>query len=224
MADKRSRRELANEEVIVAATELAKLRGMQFSMRELAASLNTWPNALYKFYPTKQALQAVIINRLMGEALTVDVLADLEDESKPWQHRMRVISGVVFDVAAQVAGLGRLLTHESMFASPPLLTLVYSIVEQLIRLGLSRKRAGELVQIVAFYLLSMGELEAAQRRGGTTAGEFEPGKAVDATSLADDAITALLSYDKRERTLAGVDLMIAAAEAEIAACAAAESL
>ncbi|MEM1145514.1 MAG: helix-turn-helix domain-containing protein [Pseudomonadota bacterium] len=216
MVERRSRRELKREEVLLAATTLAQRKGMDFTMRELADALHTWPNALYRFFGTKQALQADIIDRVMSAALTDRVLRRLQDDSVPWQTRVQEICGVIFDVSAEVPGLGRLLTQESMFESPGLLSLVFTIVEELAGLGFSRQRAGELVQIVAFYVLNMGELEAAQRAGRTTEGEFKEVQSAAGAVRGDHAIDALLSYDKRERMLSGLALFIAAAERELA--------
>jgi len=216
MTRKRTRADLSKEAILDAAIVLVKRDGMDFSMRDLGEELSSWPNTVYAFFQTKRALQDALLDRIVGEALTDQVVDRLIDANVPWQDRLRSFGLAIFDTLSKYPGAGHLITHFGMVGSSNGMRLFQLMIHFHISIGLAPDRAATALQASAFFLLEISDLAASKAIGqANSTAMSQSALATDKQSEIAQAVAAMVELPIRERALAGLDLFIAGLEREI---------
>lgn len=196
--------------------DLARREGLDFSMRDLGHALSSWANTVYAFFPSKQALQDALIDRIIDEALSADVVERVLDDAVPWQARFRTFGLALFDTFSKYPGTGVLITQYGMLGSPNAARLFQLMITLFTRLGLSPQRAAIVLQASAFFLLQISDLAASIARGQANADALlNSDMASGPDSDLSSAIKAMADIPIRDRAVAGLDLFIAGLEREI---------
>lgn len=189
------RRVLTEDAILDAALALLDEGGLEAaSVRRIAAAVGVAPNAVYTYFPDKAAVQAALVDRLLGE---VDY-AVLAGPGRPWRERIRALA---LDVRA------RLSAHPGAVAllmggpldGPNALALGEGLLAVLAEAGLAREAAARASYLVMVYVLGAIALEAAEHT--------EPGRlpAEAARIAARRAAFAGVPADRYPRTAAAAD-------------------
>lgn len=189
------RRALTEDAILDAALALLDEGGLEAaSVRRIAAAVGVAPNAVYTYFPDKAAVQAALVDRLLGEV----EYAVLADRALPWRERVRVLA---LDVR------GRLCAHPGAVAllmggpmdGPNALALGERLLALLAEAGLAREAAARASYLVMVYVLGAVALEVAEHT--------EPGPlpAEAARIAARTAAFASLPADRYPRTAAAAD-------------------
>ena len=209
------RRVLTEDAILDAALTLLDAGGLEAaSIRRIAAAVGVTPNAVYTYFPDKSAVQAALVDRVLGE---VDY-AVLVDPEQPWRERVRVLA---LDVRA------RLSAHPGAVAllmggpidGPHALALGEQLLEALAAAGLDAVAAARASYLVMTYVLGAVALEAAEHSGtGPLPAEADriavrkaafadlPAERFPRTAAAADTIA---TYVSTEQFLWGLDRVLA---------------
>lgn len=216
MVEKLGRKDIRPEQIVEACEALAEKFGMDFSMRELAEALNTWPNAIYGHFPTKALLQKATVDFILGRTLNLDAEGVLSNEDIPWQDRFRILALALFTLCEKYKGLGPLLTHDGLISDKNGLELLSLLVTPLKSNGLSEQRAMLYIQTAATYIATMGEMAAKVQSGEHPRIPHPSNEELAPAPLEDETLTFMFDFDKQERVLMAIEIFITSAEHEIA--------
>ncbi|MFT4201000.1 TetR/AcrR family transcriptional regulator C-terminal domain-containing protein [Gordonia sp. (in: high G+C Gram-positive bacteria)] len=182
------------------------------TMRKLGASLNVQGGALYRHYPSKEALLDAVADRILaGYGDAAEELADLD-----WQEQIRRLCDRLR--AALLAHRDGARVVSATFA-PGTNTIVGTelAVSVLCRAGLPPARAGWLVFTLFYYVL--GYVIEEQGQAALAAGDDLRARNaradVELSAEYSEAVAALDSGDPDERFRYGVDTFIAGIEAQV---------
>lgn len=213
---KRRRWSLSKEEILAAADALARRTSFDFSMRDLAADLQTWPNSIYFFYENKRVLQAALLDQVLERALMEETVAHFLDPSEPWQNRIRQLALSLFDQLSAYEGAGHMITHFGLTGSNAGLRLFQMYIHFGTSIGLTPERAATILQVSFTLMVTLSDLAAAKRNGNANPDLF---KASGLPTHPDPGIQAaaerILTNSVRDRAVAGIDLFTRAIESEL---------
>lgn len=184
-------------------------------MRDLAAALNTWPNAIYGHFENKFVLQQALTERILDQAFGEDITKAILDEANPWEEGFRLGGRTIYEVTARYRGLGPLLTFHGMGIGSRAMQLIPAMVMILMRKGLSETRAATIIQVVTVYIASMGEMTALFESGLTDKSAFTDNFQVSQSLPMAQTMAIFYDYRKSERVVEGIDIFIGAIAAEL---------
>lgn len=198
---------LRKGDVVDGALELLDAEGLDgFTTRKLGAVLGVRAGALYRHYPTKQALLEA-----MGDRILDDVTADLP--SGPWQqratalaHRMREALLAHRDGAGVVAG--------SYVTEPNTVALGNAVVGLLQTAGLRTERAAWAAAAISYYVL--GHSIEEQARAEMLEGGSWQQKMNVSEQMSDRLVVAAFDADPAERFSYGLRLLLNGIGQEVA--------
>lgn len=215
---KRTQSDLTESEILRAALVLSRTKGMEFSLRELADQLGTWPNTLYSFFPDKRAIQSAVLGEVMGEVMRTPAMVQINDSSLTWDDRLRALCFAMFETLSPYAGAGRLLTFYGLGGASNALQVMRAMMLPLLESGLSQARAAQIMQACRFFVFEMCDLRYATQHGDANSANVL--EALD-EQQADPLLAAIYKQYSTarvpERAMIGIDLMIAGIRAEVAA-------
>jgi len=214
---KRRRWSLSEEEILSAADKLARETSFDFSMRHLAAALETWPNSIYFFYENKLALQAALLDSILERVLTEETVTRFLDTTSPWQVRIRQLALSMFDELSDYEGAGYMMTHYGLTGSNAGIRVFQMYIHFGQSIGLSPERAASILQVSLSLIVMFSDLAAAKKNGNANPKLFENSALpVHPDPNIQLAAERILTTTVRERALIGIDLFIKAIETELA--------
>ncbi|MDQ6526242.1 hypothetical protein RB608_21665 [Nocardioides sp. LHD-245] len=156
-----SRAQLTPDRVVAAALDLTRARGIDgWSLRDLAADLDTWPNTVTHHVGTREQVCQAVVER---------VVADMTNPSAelPWQDWFRTFLRDGRDVLLQYGGVARRLCRDGP-AVPSAMPIMERGVSRLIDGGFGddAPRAYSLLLNSALLLVALADdrVEAGQER------------------------------------------------------------
>ncbi len=180
-------------EIVEAALAVAQERGLAaMTMRAVADRLGASVMGLYRHVPTKEALLDDLVGRLLAEL-------DLPDPAQPWQRRLHLLAGQVYDLAGRYPTVVPLLLTRA-YTAPDAVRVVDATSGLLRDAGIAPGEVPRLERMVATFLLGYA-VSAANRAfwsdpaatGPATADR--PGAAADGSAEAPDVWRAELDRD-----------------------------
>lgn len=151
-------RTLTEDEILDAALDLLDEGGVAAaSVRGIAARVGVAPNAVYTYFPDKDAVLSALVERLLGE---VDEAA-LADRDTPWRQRVETVA---LELRA------RLMAHPGAVSlmiggpmeGPNALTIGERLLDLLADAGLDLADAARASYLLIVYVFGSMALEAAQ--------------------------------------------------------------
>ncbi|QAY72047.1 TetR/AcrR family transcriptional regulator [Agromyces protaetiae] len=151
-------RAFTDEQIVGVALDLLDEHGPDaLSVRRIAAKMGLAPNAIYTYFPDKQAILRAVVDRIVGERDT----QILNDTDAPWRERIVRVS---LDIRT------RLLAHPGsalLFMSAPIdgpnsLALGEGLLGALAEAGLDAADAARASYAVIVYVLGSVALEASE--------------------------------------------------------------
>ncbi|WP_112269039.1 TetR/AcrR family transcriptional regulator [Lentzea terrae] len=161
---------LSREAIVRKALEVLDEHGLQkLSMRKLAAELGAAPMSLYWHVPTKDALLELCLDEIYGEL-------DLPAPDADWEPALRALMHSLRRVALKhpwwVRGIGEFTT-----IGPKAVAMADSMLEPMLRTGLSMAAAAKSVSTVSSYVIGYAIAEVNfSARGGMDAPPPDLGK------------------------------------------------
>ncbi|MEM6537516.1 MAG: TetR/AcrR family transcriptional regulator [Pseudomonadota bacterium] len=214
MEQKRPKSDLTPDAILEAALFLTERDGIEFSMRDLGASLGAWPNTIYAFYPSKEALQAALIDHILDTFYTHVAVQRLLDDEIEWQVRITDLALAAFETLSQYHGVGRKLTHFGMFGEQAGLRFFSRLLKFYTSIGFETRRAGVIMQVTGFFVYEMSDLEAAVQRGEANHRIAE--QSLKEVSKQDaESLEEIINTPVRARVETGIKLFIAGIETEL---------
>ena len=214
---KRRRWSLSAEEILSAADNLARGTSFDFSLRDLAAALESWPISIYFFYENKLALQAALLDSVLERVLTEETVTRFLDAASPWQDRIRQLALSLFDELSDYEGAGHMMTHYGLAGSNAGIRLFQMYVHFGKSIGLSPERTANLLQVSLSLIVTFSDLAAAKKNGNANPKLFETsGLPVHPDPSIQLAAERILTTTVKVRALIGIDLFITAIETELA--------
>ena len=215
MVKKLNRAQLSKDAILAAAMVVARREGVDFTMRALGKELNAWPNVVYDHFPTKLDLQYALLNLIIAEALTDEVVTRFVDDSEDWGQRLKTFSLGLFDRLSNYRGVGHLITHHGAAGPPNVVRLVTLCLNHFMKKGLSLERSTVIFQVLTFFSAEMSDLAAATRDGLVTEKmSADTPSPNDVESDFHFFMRTAIAIPVRDRLIAGLDLFIAAVIAE----------
>lgn len=188
------RRTLTERELLDAAFRLLDRGGPRaLSVRALAAEVGLTPNAVYTYFPTKDALLAAVTDALLGRA----PVAGLTDAERPWRDRVVTFALGLRSLLLEHPGAVPLLLA-SGFRGPHALAVGEALLAALADAGLSPDDAARASYALTTHLLGTVALDVAEPG---TAGGRGPGRE-DARAAARARELRSLPGDAAPRTVA----------------------
>jgi AcrR family transcriptional regulator len=150
---------LSREAIVRKALEVLDEHGMQkLSMRKLAAELGAAPMSLYWHVPTKYALLELCLDEVYGEL-------ELPEPDADWETAMRGMMHSVRRLALRhpwwVRNIGEFLS-----IGPNAVRMANSMLEPMLRAGLSTVEASQSVSTVSSYVMGFSIAEVNYNNSG----------------------------------------------------------
>ncbi|MEM7691614.1 MAG: TetR/AcrR family transcriptional regulator [Pseudomonadota bacterium] len=207
---------LSRAQILENALALTRRNGVSFSMRDLANELGVWPMAVYRYYKNRDELLEDIVDSVIEEVLEPSVLARLNNDHQSEQARMREFTSHLYDVIVRYPGISQQFLYGSTY-SKNRFKLVGVYMDFMTKLGLSARRAAEVVHSVSLLVFQAATLEYAAERGDSSLDKVkrEVEENMDPRLASAEVVDVFLNTSRRERALRGVDMVIAAVSAEL---------
>ncbi|MEM1132125.1 MAG: TetR family transcriptional regulator [Pseudomonadota bacterium] len=207
---------LSREHIRNTALELVRSEGIDFSMRTLAKQLNTSAMAMYRYYESRDALIAVIVDHVIAEILEAGEQFLAEKSASNWQRNLKDSSLHCFDILVQYPGVAARLVY-GQNVSPTSLRMIEVNIQFLERIGLSTQRAAAIFQTSFLFLAECANAEYARFKGEASLPLFvdKAQEMISNNARLQDYVMLLGSVSIRQRLEIGLDLFITALEAEI---------
>jgi len=172
------RRSISQADIVDAAFEILEQKGFAaVSVRGVAAALGLTPTALYTYFPSKNALRAMVEQLLS----TVRQAAASETDA-PWRDQVHAHADALRARLAEHAGAIVLVTSGPLDGRHAL-GLNESLVAGFVADGMPHADAARAALAVRAYVLGVAALDAARRAGA----DEEPAAATGENTLWSDA-------------------------------------
>ncbi|MEM9047070.1 MAG: TetR/AcrR family transcriptional regulator [Pseudomonadota bacterium] len=215
MAGKRTRWQISEEEILREGLFLAREVGLEFSMRQLADRLNTWPNAIYVYFKDKRELQIALIDEIFREYLEKVPVEELLDFNVPWDERFRYVATTLYDHMTDYYRAGYLISHFGMVGTKSGMDFFRALFAIAFSVGLPIERAVAIFHAASTYVLQIIELGSAGKQNISNSDALDFEKLSD--GLPDELskpIIKVMNQGARDRLINGVDAFILAAQTE----------
>ncbi len=153
---------LAARQILDTALALVDERGTDaLTVRGVAAALDVAPNALYTYFPNRDALRAALVEHLLGELDGVKLPAD-------WPTALRHLAGALRALLARHPGAVPLFVAGPMFG-PHGLHTGERVLALLAGAGFTPTAAARALYTVLAYTLGFAAMDAAELTPGAPA-------------------------------------------------------
>jgi AcrR family transcriptional regulator len=149
---------LSRDAVVDAALDLLTREGpANMSLRKVAAALDTGPATLYAYVEDVEELQALVLDRALGEVKTFDRAAH------DWRHRLASLLESYFNVLSSREGLAQLAIN-AIAVGPNALRIIEALLGLLDEGGVERTAGAWAVDLLLLYATAVAA-EQSQRAG-----------------------------------------------------------
>jgi len=144
---------LDSDKILTAALVVAERSGLSaMTLRMVGAELGADPTALYRHFPSKEALVAAMADRLFGEVVAAEYPTD-------WRERFVALMRAARNVYRTHPTIVDVLANQPE-ESPSLIAINELSLGCLAEAGLDNERVGLFHQFLASYVIGTGMLEA----------------------------------------------------------------
>lgn len=153
-------RSYTQEQVLEIALRLADTGGAEaLTIRGVATELGSAPNAVYTYFPTREALRAAVVDHVLGE---VDL--DLS-RHKDWRTALRHLATGLHQVLAAHPGVVPLFVAGPMFGTNALAS-GEAVLAVLRDAGFTADDAAKVLYTLLVYTIGFAAMDAAELPGG----------------------------------------------------------
>jgi len=147
---------LSRDVIVTAALDLLTRQGAEgTSLRKVAAALDTGPATLYAYVDDLQELQALVLDRALGEVRTAG--------AGDWRRRLLALLESYFEALSRRPGLAQLAMN-AIAVGPNALRIMEALLGQLDEAGMEDATAAWAVDLLLLYVTAVAA-EHGPRRG-----------------------------------------------------------